>query len=375
MEEKINKRFVVLKILLAILPALVFTQNYGWMTLNSKLGLGFLVIWAVMVWSVWQLNEKNHVLERLFKLTEIAFFLLPLSAIIFTFVLGSKAVSSTASDAGQAGAAIGVAIGGTFVIILAFIIGLAGGIIMHLITGKYEKRSEASGIKQAETLANKHGVILALVGVILLTIIIGTTTKSATSSSNDSISVKSSNTPSAQQAKAVESYTDADLAQAVQFAKDNKFAMTDFTKKYYVGNLSSDVASNKDGITIVTPYSVVVSNLADKAKNYEDISVKDIADLKTQNNLIILASVYGDSFNFADNYTAVIKVEGQVIHPDKTKADFATTSSNWPNSPKYTTSATFTFNRLTDVKDKKIQFVLIKDSGEETFEVDMSQYK
>ncbi len=171
--ENTAKKHIVLKILLALLPAVIFWQNYAWMTLNSYLGIAFLIIWALMIWSAWQFTEKNYILERYFRLTEISFFLLPLSAIVFSFVLVSQAVSSTSNEFEQAGAALGTAIGGTFAIILAFIIGLAGGVIMHLITNNYDKKAEASGVKQSESLSNKHGVILALVAVIILAIIMG----------------------------------------------------------------------------------------------------------------------------------------------------------------------------------------------------------
>jgi len=181
--ENTIKKHIVLKILLALLPALIFWQNYAWMTLNSYLGIAFLIIWALMIWSVYQFTEKNHIIERFFRLTEISFFLLPLSAIVFSFVLGSKAVSSTTNGFEQAGAALGTAIGGTFVVVLSFIIGLAGGVIMHLITNMYEKKAEASGAKQAETLSNKHGIILSLVAIILLAIIMGSVS-SAQNSAN-----------------------------------------------------------------------------------------------------------------------------------------------------------------------------------------------
>lgn len=168
-----NEKHTALKILLALLPALIFTQNYALMTLNSYLGIAFLIIWALMIWSVYQFTEKNHIIERFFRLTEISLFLLPLSAIIFSFVFGSRAVSSATNGVEQAGAALGTAIGGTFVVVLFFIIGLVGGVIMHLIANKYEKKAEASEIKQSETLSNNHGIILSLVAIILLTIIMG----------------------------------------------------------------------------------------------------------------------------------------------------------------------------------------------------------
>jgi hypothetical protein len=181
------KNHVLRKILLALLPTLVFTQNYGMMTGNKALGLGFLAIWLVMIWSAWQLTEKYHINERLLRLTELGFFLLPISAVIYTFVIGARVVGSAGSDAQQAGAAIGTAIGGTVVIGLMFVVGLIGGIIMHLITSSYDKKAEKSGVKQPETFANKNGVALSIVGVFALAIISGaiasvpTSTTSSTS--------------------------------------------------------------------------------------------------------------------------------------------------------------------------------------------------
>ena len=172
MKENIKKH-LSLKVLLALLPALIFWQNYAWMTSNSYMGIGFLIIWVLMIWNVYQFTEKNHILERFFRLTEISFFLLPLSALVLTFIIGSKMISSSANQFEQAGGAIGTAIGGTFITIIAFIIGIAGGIIMHLVTKKYEKKAEASGIKQIETSASKHGVILSIVALIVLAIIMG----------------------------------------------------------------------------------------------------------------------------------------------------------------------------------------------------------
>lgn len=167
------KNHILRKVLLALLPTLVFTQNYAMMTGNKALGLGFLAIWFVMIWSAWQLTEKYHISERLLRLTELGFFLLPISAVIYTFVIGARVVGSAGSEAQQAGAALGTAIGGTFVVGLMFVVGLIGGIIMHLITSSYDKKAEKSGVKQPEIFANKNGVALSIVGVFAIAIIFG----------------------------------------------------------------------------------------------------------------------------------------------------------------------------------------------------------
>lgn len=166
------KKFTALKILLAILPALIFSQNYAWMTGNKLVGLGFLILWFVMIWNVAEFEEKNKIIERLLRLTEVAFFLLPISAIILTFVLGNEAVTTAGSELEQAGAAIGTMIGGTFVVGIAFVIGLFFGIIMHLITNKYAKKVKDEKYKN---IFSKHGVIFTVLIVIVLAIIFGST--------------------------------------------------------------------------------------------------------------------------------------------------------------------------------------------------------
>lgn len=165
------REHVMLKIALALLPAVIFIQNYGWMTANAYLGWAFLIIWAVMIWSLLQLAEKNSILERVFRLAEIGFFLLPLSALIMTFVLGSKIEGGSSLE--QAGAAIGMAIGGAFVVGVGFAAGIAGGIIMHLVASKYEKKAEASGVKPRDEFSNRHGVVLAIAAVFLLAVVLG----------------------------------------------------------------------------------------------------------------------------------------------------------------------------------------------------------
>lgn len=109
---------------------------------------------------------------------EVTFFLFPLSAIILSFAFSAKSVTGADSGAAQAGAAIGSAIGGVFVVGLAFVLGITGGIIMHVVAGKYEKKADASENKQSEHLSNKHGVIIPIAAVFLLAIVLGSMSSS-----------------------------------------------------------------------------------------------------------------------------------------------------------------------------------------------------
>lgn len=171
--EKTSSQHVALKVLVALLPTLIFVQDYAWMTANSMIGIAFVVLLLVVIWAAWSFKDKNAILERYFRLTEVGFFLMPISALILTFALGSQVIGSSADGAAQAGAAIGTAIGGMFVIVLSFVIGIPAGIIMHLVAGNYAKKVGADHAKQPETLAAKHGVILSIAALIALAIVLG----------------------------------------------------------------------------------------------------------------------------------------------------------------------------------------------------------
>jgi len=166
-----GKTHVFLKISLALLPTLVFTQAYAWMTLNRSIGLAFLLIWALVIVSLWQLDKKNHIIVRAIRLLEIGFFFLPISTIILTFALGSSLASSMSSNAGKGAAALGAGIGGFFITILAFIIGIAGGIITHLIGNSYSKKAESEHETKTTFLA-QHGIPVTLAGLFLITLIV-----------------------------------------------------------------------------------------------------------------------------------------------------------------------------------------------------------
>ena len=169
--EKIFGKHVLLKLLVALLPTLVFLQDYAWMTTNKMVGFAFVILFVVILWSAWSFEDKNAIFERYFRLMEVGFFLMPLSALVMTFIFGSQAIISSTDGISQAGVAIGTAIGGTVVVAIAFVVGLTMGFVMHLVSGSYAKKMEHS--KQPETFATKHGVILPILALIVLSFIIG----------------------------------------------------------------------------------------------------------------------------------------------------------------------------------------------------------
>ncbi|MDP2586308.1 MAG: hypothetical protein Q8P32_00845 [Candidatus Komeilibacteria bacterium] len=173
-----NKKYIASKILVSLLPAIIFTQNYAWMTLNKGAGIAFILFWAFTAALVFNIGNKNRLLKELFRISEIGMFLLPISAIVFTVAFGSSVVTQTNGGAAQAGAALGAAIGGTMAIGLGFVIGLFGGLIFHLIANNFNKKLEKSGSDQDEekedkTFYEKHRSLTMIIALIIMAIIGG----------------------------------------------------------------------------------------------------------------------------------------------------------------------------------------------------------
>ncbi|MFA5954237.1 MAG: hypothetical protein WC817_01725 [Patescibacteria group bacterium] len=170
-----KNRFLPTKILATLLPAAVFTQNWAWMSGNRAMGLGFIIFWALLILHVWSDTNKNKVLKDLFRATEIGFFLLPISALAIMFHVGAAAVRNT-SGAAQAGAAIGTAIGGTLAVGLGFVVGLSGGIIMHLLASRYTHRMEGEPLAQPhlskwEENITRHKTAITVAVLVVLVIV------------------------------------------------------------------------------------------------------------------------------------------------------------------------------------------------------------
>lgn len=166
-------------------------------------------------------------------------------------------------------------------------------------------------------------------------------------------------------------YTAEELAMAVQTGKDNKFKLLDVYKNYKITKPSTD-----DWIAVVTPYLSLLFSSGDAAKEYKELSSEKIDSYLNNNVLEISSAVYGDSYDLTDNISAVIKIDGQVIHPMKTSpSGKVSTTASWPESPKYSSVMEFYFDDFSSFKNKQFQFVLIKPKGEITYEVDMNNYK
>jgi hypothetical protein len=216
----------------------------------------------------------------------------------------------------------------------------------------------------------KKKIILVAVPVLLVILYCTIDFSNEESSSKNS----SANPVQSSQEQKINDYTAEELAEAVQLGKDNKFDTTKIFDSYLIGYSLKNYG--KGYIAISTPYLSLFFDSASAAKEYKELSAEQINSRLNNNAFGISATAYGDSYDFGDDLSAVIKMNGQVIHPIKAELSKSVkTTAVWPESPKYSAINYFYFSDFSSFKGKQFQFVLIKPDGESVYEVDMNNYK
>jgi hypothetical protein len=239
---------VALKIFATLLPAVVLITNWTWLSANRIDGWAFFVIWALLIWNLWGIENKQRLLQSIFRITEIGFFLLPISAIVLTFIIGSGAVSSAnGNNAAQAGAAIGTAIGGFFIVGLSFIIGIIGGIIFHIVANKYEKKTkDAPEEENPKSFLEKHKTLETVVVLIILVIAAASAKGSTVAATAPSVSAPTTSaTTQTQQAPIVVTATKlVSDYEANQVAADAKYKGQTLQISGTVASIGTDLMSD-----------------------------------------------------------------------------------------------------------------------------------
>jgi hypothetical protein len=100
----------------------------------------FLSTWAAVAFYASRTSPSRRVFGRTCILYSVAAFLLPISAIIFSIVVGSRLVGAEQDSLGQAGVAIGVGLAGTIILVISFVFGLFTGTI-GVILGYFSLRT------------------------------------------------------------------------------------------------------------------------------------------------------------------------------------------------------------------------------------------
>lgn len=125
------------------------------------------------------------------------------------------------------------------------------------------------------------------------------------------------------------------------------------------------------GISVGTPFAEVVSTSAELAKNYETISentvIKKIREDKTSlNNLMCVATVGGDSPDFAKDDNIVVTINNsdgtkKILHADylSNGIDHEEMTSFFPDKPMYKNSiaALFNIKDFTNIKSIEVKII------------------
>lgn len=129
-DEGINWKRVGKAIVIALLPAIAAYMLVS-IAANEVLGVVFIVALALFAYLLYQYQTTKGMLGGMCFWLAIEAFLAPVAMLIYTFVYASE---ETSSAAGEAGAALG----GTFLTIVAFVVGIPLGIVLYLVSGRLE---------------------------------------------------------------------------------------------------------------------------------------------------------------------------------------------------------------------------------------------
>lgn len=153
----------VIKILLSIFPALIFSWNYNLVSAGSYTFV-FLILFATIIsWSFWNLNSTDRVLEKTFRYSEIACFVIPISTFLSSLILAS--VMSQTSDKLSAGVGVFASlIGGIFASFIALLFSALFGVVFHIIANNFQKKAEQ---ETSQSFSSKFGLLVVLVFVFI----------------------------------------------------------------------------------------------------------------------------------------------------------------------------------------------------------------
>jgi len=166
--------------------------------------------------------------------------------------------------------------------------------------------------------------------------------------------------------------SESDIDKAIAWGEKNKFNMSNLLSKYAYPNYSIGY----EHVIVYTPYLKLALLAAKRAREYRRITDEEIDSIVTSNEIEFRVKIYGDTTEFAENVAAVIKLRGEIIHPNKTIIDKApATTDFWPNSPKYFAVNSYIFDCYDRIRDRIIVFEVIKLTGRKTYEIDMRNYK
>jgi hypothetical protein len=148
----------IFKVLLSFLPAMIFTWNYNLLSAGSYPLVFFILFSAIITWSFWNLNSSDRVLEKTFRYTEIACFIIPISTFLCSLLLAS--VLSQSGDKLSSGIGIAASlIGGIVASFIALLFSALFGVVFHIVANNFQKKAEQ---ESSDSFSSKFGLVVVL---------------------------------------------------------------------------------------------------------------------------------------------------------------------------------------------------------------------
>jgi len=181
----------------------------------------------------------------------------------------------------------------------------------------------------------------------------------------------------------VDVLTEEQIEEALELGKENKFS-SDLVQLIYqiesppfwrCEQLSyCEDPYTQEYLLMYTPFMTIVIASAEKARAYEELTQEEIKEIINKDELIISLSVYGLSDDEVENAKGIIKYDDQIVKSIQSPS-YAEVDNSRSDRCTWTANQVYSFAGYSSFKDKKINFVLIRDNGEKAYDIDLSKFK
>jgi hypothetical protein len=166
--------------------------------------------------------------------------------------------------------------------------------------------------------------------------------------------------------------TESEIDEAISWGEKNRFNQELMLTEYATPNYTVGY----EHVITYTPYLNLALAAGAKAREYQQLSDEEVDAIVTNSELTFKVKLYGNSQSFNDDIKAVMKLRNEVIYPIRAKPDEEPeTTAYWPKSPAYFAVNTYVFKDYGRVRDRTIRIVVIRNTREDSFEIDMGDYK
>lgn len=167
--------------------------------------------------------------------------------------------------------------------------------------------------------------------------------------------------------------TDNEIQDAINFGKSTKNDVVKFFEPFIFGSLSEWQTNGY----VATPYQWVAFIAGENALKGKDTTNADVQHILSLfgDRIGFGITVYGDSIDFAKNYSAKLIVNGKMLYPIETNnKDTAKMTKAYPNSPAYMAINSYYFDNSEVPRDATVTLVVNNGhGGTESFVIDLSK--